>query len=148
MYQQSIPSPPTRPTSQQSTLPLAKPVIPLSSHPQNPTQLSKALEETWSKKSSANQPLLPLPELLATIHTTFGLVDTHPYWAKFHPLARDALMGGDANVLKKAVRKIRLLLHPDKLPSDLNQMQQCLCRDLWDVVAQAWDVWQVSHGMK
>lgn len=45
----------------------------------------------------------------------------------------------DEEKLKKAVRKIRFFLHPDKLPKDLNPEQAFMVKMLWDVTSDAWE---------
>jgi hypothetical protein len=40
---------------------------------------------------------------------------------------------------RKAVRKTKFFLHPDKLPKDLSTEQTFVCKMLWDIVADAWE---------
>ena len=42
-------------------------------------------------------------------------------------------------VLKRAVRKTKFFLHPDKRPKDLTKEQTFLFNMLWDIVADAWE---------
>jgi hypothetical protein len=42
-------------------------------------------------------------------------------------------------LLKKAVKKLRFFLHPDKLPKDLNEEQTFMCKMLWDIANDAWE---------
>ena len=120
--------------------------------PQTTTQLTQALARQWWKQPPQLTHSKPIAELLATIQETFKMVPSHSYFDKFHPFSRDALlMDGrgqavDASVLKKAVRKVRLFLHPDKLPGDLSDLQHALCRYLWDVVSEAWDAYRQQSG--
>ena len=51
----------------------------------------------------------------------------------------DEIVQPDDEKLKKAVRKIRFFLHPDKLPRDLNAEQSFACRMLWDVTSDSWE---------
>jgi hypothetical protein len=46
-----------------------------------------------------------------------------------------AAMGNaiDESKLKKAVRKLRVFLHPDRLPKDFDASQTFVCKMLWDV---------------
>lgn len=45
----------------------------------------------------------------------------------------------DENKLKKAVRKLRVHLHPDRLPRDFNAEHTFICKMLWDVSNDAWE---------
>lgn len=80
----------------------------------------------------------------------FG-VTSHAYFSKFTPIAQaellvqSAAMGGshpDETKLKKAVRKVRVFLHPDKLPRDLTTDQQFTARMLWDITSDSWEEFQ------
>ncbi|KAL7567788.1 hypothetical protein ACA910_000540 [Epithemia clementina (nom. ined.)] len=101
--------------------------------------LKNAIEQKWSKEPPNFMQVKDIASLLGTIHMTFDLVEPHEYFSKFHPFSRDALNGNDMAVLKRAVRKTRLFIHPDKLPKDLNDNQQTLCRVLWDTVSDSWN---------
>ena len=96
--------------------------------------------------------LRPIDQLITTIHTAmppaFG-VATHAYFAKFAPILRTELvvssaMGNhpDETKMKKAVRKVRVFLHPDKLPRDLSSDQQFMARMLWDITSDSWEEYQ------
>jgi curved DNA-binding protein CbpA len=37
-------------------------------------------------------------------------------------------------LLKRAARKAKFFLHPDKLPNDLTEAQTTLFRSIWDVI--------------
>lgn len=134
--------------NQQNQVPTTTSLIrPTPSHqkPTTVTQLNTALEQTWSKLPPTFAQIKPLAELLATSHETFTLLPAsqrHAYFDKFHRFSPDALAASNPKVLQKAVRKVRLFLHPDKLPADLNEMQQALCRTLWDVISEAWNAFQ------
>ena len=52
----------------------------------------------------------------------------------------------DDEKLKKAVRKIRFFLHPDKLPKDLNPEQAFMVKMLWDITSDAWEEFQKRKG--
>eukprot|EP00975_Prorocentrum_lima_P070415 12931840-Prorocentrum_lima.AAC.1 len=45
----------------------------------------------------------------------------------------------DETKLKKAVRKVRVFLHPDKLPRDLSTDQSFIARMLWDITSDSWE---------
>ena len=148
------PQPPLRSTSQPApqSFSAQKTTTTTAMQPQTTTQLTQALARQWSKQPPQLTHSKPIAELLATIQETFKMVPSHSYFDKFHPFSRDALlMDGrgqavDASVLKKAVRKVRLFLHPDKLPGDLSDLQHALCRYLWDVVSEAWDAYRQQSG--
>jgi len=41
--------------------------------------------------------------------------------------------------LKKGVRKLRVFLHPDRLPKDFDKKQTFVCKMLWDVSNDGWE---------
>ena len=41
--------------------------------------------------------------------------------------------------LKKAHRKLRVFLHPDRLPKDFDVKQKFVCKMLWDVSNDAYE---------
>ena len=104
------------------------------------SDIKNAIEKTWAKEPPAYAENKNIAVLLGTLHLTFELLDPpeHEYFSKYHSFSQDALKGQDLGVLKHAVRKTRLFLHPDKLPKDLNEQQQLLCRVLWDTISEAW----------
>jgi hypothetical protein len=107
--------------------------------PLTTAQLVDTIEKRWSKLPPAFTTNKPLVELLGTMDVTFPLVNAHEHFQdKFHPFAKDALASGNQAVLKRAVRKIRFFLHPDKLPHDFNEHQSVLCKVLWDTISEAW----------
>ena len=90
--------------------------------------------------------LRPIDALITTIHTVFPPalgVSGHDYFSKWTPFARNDLVDNtgrpDDAKLKKAVRKLRFFLHPDKLPRDLSAEQQFMVKMLWDVTNDAWE---------
>ena len=50
-----------------------------------------------------------------------------------------AMGGADESKLKKAVRKLRVFLHPDRLPREFDAQQTFVCKMLWDVSNDAWE---------
>jgi hypothetical protein len=106
----------------------------------NTTALVTEIHSNWAKQPPNFATTKPLTELLSTIDTTFKLVPNHEYFSnKFQPFASTALTSGSTDVLKRAVRKMRFFLHPDRLPKDFNEQQSVLCRTLWDVISESWD---------
>jgi len=57
-----------------------------------------------------------------------------------------AMGGADKSKLKKAVRKLRVFLHPDRLPREFDAQQNLLCKMLWDLSNDAWEVYETEGG--
>jgi hypothetical protein len=103
----------------------------------------------WALQPPQLQMLRPIEVLLTTVHNVFPPsfgVAGHEYFKKWKPLVMTELTHGgpmgnapDDSKLKKAVRKLRFFLHPDKLPSDLNESQSFMCKMLWDITNDAWE---------
>ena len=138
---QPRPNPPSQP--QQRQAPPASTTSSTTTSPPTATSSSKqqitASITAWKSSNNTN-----IAHLLGTIHTLFPPamgVSPHAYFAKWKPFAEQALAEGQQNnntaVLKRAVKKTRFFLHPDKLPQDLNDDQQLVCRQLWDAVSDA-----------
>ena len=85
-----------------------------------------------------------LQELLVTVPNTFPpknpQVEDHVYFSKWKKVDREAfedVSGEELNeLLKRAVRKARLFLHPDKLPKDLTESQTFLFKTIWYVISE------------
>ena len=102
----------------------------------------------WALQPPNLNVLRPIDQLITTIHTAlpgaYG-VPTHEYFSKFTPITRHEIsnpsMGNhpDETKLKKAVRKVRVFLHPDKLPRDLSADQSFMARMLWDITSDSWE---------
>lgn len=106
----------------------------------NSSSLVKAIDVNWGKQPPHYATSRPLIELLSTVDITFPLVEQHDHFcAKYHPFSPAALSTGGNDVLKRAVRKMRFFLHPDRLPKDFNEQQTLLCRTLWDTISDSWD---------
>jgi hypothetical protein len=112
-------------------------------------QIKRNILINWALLPPNLNVLRPIDQLITTIHTAmppaYG-VQAHNYFAKFTPINRNELivsaaMGNhpDENKLKKAVRKVRVFLHPDKLPRDLSADQQFMARMLWDITSDSWE---------
>jgi hypothetical protein len=131
--------PPTAPPSFPKTAP---PTHPASSAPPalDALALIKAIDVNWGKQPPAFATIRPLPELLSTVDVTFPLVKQHEHFTtKFQPFSPAALSTGGNDVMKRAVRKMRFFLHPDRLPKDFTEQQSVLCRTLWDTISDSWD---------
>lgn len=102
--------------------------------------LVTAVESLWAQYPPPSKAKKSISDLLCTIDSTFPLVPNHEYFSvKFQPFSSEALSSGSKDVLKRAVRKMRFFLHPDRLPKDFNEQQTLLCRTLWDVISESWD---------
>lgn len=88
---------------------------------------------TWALQPPAYQILRPIQVLLPTIHNVFP--SDHEYFSKWTPITDVS----QEKQLKKVIRKIRFLLHSDKLPKDLTEEQVYVCKLLWDVTNDAWE---------
>jgi len=116
------------------------------------TQIKRNILINWALLPPNLNVLRPIDQLVTTIHTAmppaFG-VSGHTYFTKFTPIAQgelvaSAAMGNrpDETKLKKAVRKVRVFLHPDKLPRDLTSEQSFTARMLWDITSDSWEEFQ------
>mmetsp|Transcript_35308 Transcript_35308/g.74489 ORF Transcript_35308/g.74489 Transcript_35308/m.74489 type:complete len:248 (-) Transcript_35308:379-1122(-) len=115
-------------------------------------QIKRSILINWALQPPNLNVLRPIDQLISTIHTAmppaFG-VASHAYFSKFTPISQtelvlSAAMGNrpDETKLKKAVRKVRVFLHPDKLPRDLTTDQQYMARMLWDITSDSWEEFQ------
>lgn len=115
------------------------------------TELKRQILFNWGLQAPRFQQLKAIPDLLCSIHTVyppaFG-VSAHAYFEGWSPIVTQDLRSSntgaatsswDAGRLKKAVRRVRFFLHPDKLPKDLNRQQSFLCKLLWDVTNDAYE---------
>jgi len=112
-------------------------------------QIKRNILIHWALQPPNLNVLRPIDQLIMSIHTamppSYG-VSAHEYFTKFTPITRHELyprdvMGNhpDETKLKKAVRKVRVFLHPDKLPRDLSADQQFMARMLWDITSDSWE---------
>jgi len=98
--------------------------------------------------------LRPIDQLLVNIQNVyppFSNVKQHDYFKKWKAIGRNDLFangaaasgGGGGGVipeeskLKKAHRRLRVFLHPDRLPKDFDAKQKFVCKMLWDVTNDA-----------
>ncbi|KAL3795641.1 hypothetical protein HJC23_002048 [Cyclotella cryptica] len=112
-------------------------------------QIKRNILIHWALQPPNLNVLRPIDQLVTTIHTAmppaYG-VSAHDYFAKFTPITRQELFTNDSmgnhpdeTKLKKAVRKVRVFLHPDKLPRDLSADQSFMARMLWDITSDSWE---------
>lgn len=113
------------------------------------TQVKHGILVQWALQPPMLQVLRPIDELITSIHKVFPPsfgVPGHEYFTKWTAITSDDVSQGpalgnrpDEAKLKKAMRKLRFFLHPDKLPRDLSPEQAFVCKMLWDIVNDAED---------
>ena len=116
-------------------------------HAQTNGEISQTIKHgvlvEWALQPPAMNMLRPIETLITTIHTVFPPkygVPGHDHFSKWVK-SPDVMAGAhpDEEKLKKAVRKLRFLLHPDKLPRDFSEQQQFMCKMLWDITSDAYE---------
>eukprot|EP00571_Detonula_confervacea_P017836 CAMPEP_0172299274 /NCGR_PEP_ID=MMETSP1058-20130122/1631_1 /TAXON_ID=83371 /ORGANISM="Detonula confervacea, Strain CCMP 353" /LENGTH=1098 /DNA_ID=CAMNT_0013008681 /DNA_START=29 /DNA_END=3325 /DNA_ORIENTATION=- len=102
--------------------------------------------QCWSHQPPRYKRLYPLHQLLVSIVDVFPptntKVESHDYFNKWNPISEEAFSeNGDElmALLKRAMRKAKLFIHPDKLPKDLTENQSHLFRTIWDVIIESED---------
>jgi hypothetical protein len=110
------------------------------------TRIKHTVLVQWALQPPQLQLLRPIDILITTIHQAFPSpslgVPSHDYFAKWRPIDPNSFMTNgipNEDRLKKAVRKVRFFLHPDKLPQDLTEDQRFTCKLLWDVTNDAYE---------
>lgn len=96
----------------------------------------------WSHKD--NKTMNSLQDLLVNVPTIFPptntKVESHDYFSKWKVFSAEAFSSTDSDelgeLLKRAVRKTKFFLHPDKLPKDLTDNQTLLLKTIWDVIQE------------
>lgn len=113
------------------------------------TKIKHSILIQWALQPPQLQMLRPIAALVTTIHTVYPPalgVSGHDYFKKWKPITREELAGvnglPEEAKLKKAVRKIRFFLHPDKLPHDLDEEQKFTVKMLWDITNDSWEEYQ------
>ena len=113
----------------------------------NPDKSPKDLDEAlnhWSRMAPSYKMMKPLEVLLVDAPVLFPptnrFVESHEHFFKWKPFSEDAFIGEKGDelnaLLKRACRKSKLFLHPDKLPSDLTPNQDTLFRAMWDTIQE------------
>jgi len=97
--------------------------------------------QRWSHQPPNYKALNSMQDLLVNMPTLFPptntRVEAHAYFGKWKCMSREAFTGEGEELkalLKRAVRRSKLFIHPDKLPNDLTEKQTLLFRTIWDVV--------------
>ena len=111
---------------------------------QGPKDLDEAVRR-WAYKPPDYKRLNPMEKLLVEVPSLFphenDFVEDHQYFDKWKEFSADAFLGETAedlkNLLKRAARKAKFFLHPDKLPSDLTENQTILFKSIWDIIQES-----------
>ena len=96
----------------------------------------------WSHEP--NGQLRPLQMLLfeapVILPPNNPLVEHHEYFDKWKTLHRDAFQDDDGHedeLIHKVARRCKIVLHPDKWPSDLSDDQKLLLQSMWDTFCES-----------
>jgi len=139
--------PPNRgPQPQQQASPINQKYARMAAQTDDDSQLSihhikHGVLVQWALQPPNLQILRPIEVLISSVHTVFPPkfgVPGHEYFGKWTPVTPAEVNAGDEKI-KKAVKKLRFFLHPDKLPRDLNTEQRFMCKMLWDITSDAYD---------
>jgi len=94
----------------------------------------------WAFLSPDTSELNPLAELLVTVTDTFPpnnkKVEPHDYFSKWRPLAEDVFneCGDELRyLLKRSLKKMKMFVDSDRVPTDLTERQSVLFRKLRSV---------------
>lgn len=112
------------------------------------TSLDAYLQK-WAYQPPAYQVLKPLTDMLTTVPDALPpinpKVESHEYflkWKEFSEEAFDEESGDELTaVLRKAMKKVKLFFHPDKLPADLTESQSKLFKAMWDFFMESEAIW-------
>ena len=104
------------------------------------TRIKRDILVNWALQPPMYQTLRPIDQLVINIQSAFPPafgVQSHTYFQKWTDIVLGVSMGNspDEDKLRKAVRKIRFFLHPDRLPKDLNAEQSFAVKMLWDIIS-------------
>ena len=99
----------------------------------------------WALQRPAMQILRHIESLITSVHIVFPPkygVPGHEHFNKWSIVTLPEVMSGtqpDDEKLSKAVKKLRFVLHPDKLPREFTEEQTFMCRMIWDIVSDAFE---------
>ena len=112
------------------------------SHNSNDMTLDQVIQR-WSHQPPKYKTLNSMQDLLVNMRTLFPplntTVEAHDYFDKWKCMSREAFTGEGEELkalLKRAVRRSKLFLHPDKLPTDLTENQSLLFKTIWNVMQE------------
>jgi len=100
---------------------------------------------SWSHPTKDAKKPFSVDKLLVTVPLLFPpdneLVEDHPYFSRWKAIDEDAFWNIDdeaqlGKMLKRAVLKAKLFLHPDKLPKDCTENQNLLFRTMWEAILE------------
>jgi hypothetical protein len=99
----------------------------------------------WANQPPSYKVMKPLADLLvavpAVLPPTNPHVEHHDYVSKWKVISDEAFEGESGDgldaLLKKAIKKVKLFLHPDKLPADLTESQSMLFKEMWNIFMQS-----------
>jgi len=107
------------------------------------TNIKRNILVSWALIPPNFNMLKPIDQLLSSIHEVlppFGGVKYHDYFKRWKAVNRDEVTLGsamghapDETKLKKVHRKLKVFLHPDRLPKEFDVKQKFVCKMLWDV---------------
>merc|ERR1719491_570021 len=147
MYRDQHPRPsPSGPKVQQKgQAATSKPSAPRIKQPESLQEVIQA----WSHQPPDYDTMQPLATLLVSVpnklfHPTNIFVESHEYFEKWTVISAEAFSeNGDelSTLLKRAMKKVKLFLHPDKLPRDLTDDQTLLLTTMWEVLMKSEGVW-------
>lgn len=123
------------------------------------TELKRQILIQWGLQPPDYQMLKRIDQLVATIQNVyppFAGVPSHSYFdgwkavhaAEFIRYGEHGIAELDFDKLKKAVRRVRVFLHPDKLPKDFSEAQIFVCKLLWDVTNDALEDFKIAEAAR
>jgi hypothetical protein len=123
------------------------------------TELKREILLQWGLQPPDFQTLKRIDQLVATIQNVyppFSGVSAHSYFdgwqavntADFIRYGENGIAELDVDNVKKAVRRVRIFLHPDKLPRDFTEAQFFVCKLLWDVTSDALEDFKAAEAAR
>ena len=107
--QNVTPAPPPPPQNVSLAPP---PAVPMVTKIHDPAKLKQYITTTWAKQPPRYDSNKPIRELLATVDSTFPLVEPHEYFQeKFTPFSKEALSSGGEAVLKRGTLQMDRFVH-------------------------------------
>lgn len=108
----------------------------------------KDLEDTikqWSRIAPSYFKLKPMQDLLVGVPELFPptnpFVKSHEHFCKWKEFSKDAFIGESGDelkaLLKRASRKSKLFMHPDKIPKDITPCQETLFTSMWEILQES-----------
>ena len=109
-----------------------------------PKDLEDAIKQ-WSRKAPDYTKLKPMADILVGVPELFPpnnpFVETHEHFFKWKEFSADAFIGESGDelkaLLKRASRKSKLFMHPDKIPNDCTPSQETLFKSMWEILQES-----------